>query len=83
MMEVAKLRAARQLWAELVEEHFSPKNPKSLLLRTHCQTSGVSLTEKDPYNNVIRTTVEAMAVGIGLVVGFGCFNDVLRDKLDS
>ena len=64
MMEVAKLRAARQLWAELVEENFSPKNPKSLLLRTHCQTSGVSLTEKDPYNNVIRTTVEAMAVGI-------------------
>ena len=67
MMEVAKLRAARQLWAELVEENFSPKNPKSLLLRTHCQTSGVSLTEKDPYNNVIRTTVEAMAVGIGAV----------------
>jgi methylmalonyl-CoA mutase len=63
MMEVAKLRAARQLWAELVDEHFSPKNPKSLLLRTHCQTSGVSLTAKDPYNNIIRTTVEAMAVG--------------------
>lgn len=57
----------RQLWAELVEENFSPRNPKSLLLRTHCQTSGVSLTEKDPYNNVVRTTVEAMAVSDSLI----------------
>ena len=65
MMEVAKLRAARQLWAELLTENFAPENPKSLLLRTHCQTSGVSLTEKDPYNNVIRTTVEAMAAVMG------------------
>jgi methylmalonyl-CoA mutase len=64
-MEIAKLRAARQLWAELVEENFQPKNPKSLLLRTHCQTSGVSLTEKDPYNNIVRTTVEAMAAVMG------------------
>src|SRR6202000_1037814 len=63
-MEVAKLRAARVLWAKLMKQ-FDPKNPLSLALRTHCQTSGVSLTEKDPYNNVIRTTIEAMAAVLG------------------
>jgi len=64
-MEAAKLRAARLLWAELMEEHFQPKHPRSLMLRTHCQTSGVSLTSKDPYNNIIRTTIEAMAAALG------------------
>ncbi len=59
------MRAARRLWAHLVKKHFSPSNPKSLLLRTHCQTSGWSLTEQDPYNNVIRTTIEAMAATLG------------------
>ena len=63
-MEVAKLRAARLLWARLVRP-FDPKNPASLALRTHCQTSGVSLTEKAPYNNVIRTTIEALAAALG------------------
>jgi methylmalonyl-CoA mutase len=63
-MEVAKLRAARLLWAKLMRE-FQPEDPQSLALRTHCQTSGVSLTEQDPYNNVIRTTIEAMAAVLG------------------
>jgi len=63
-MEVAKLRAARTIWAQIME-NFGAKDPKSMMLRTHCQTSGVSLTEKDPYNNVIRTTVEAMASMLG------------------
>ena len=63
-MEVAKLRAARMLWAKLMSQ-FAPQNPKSLMLRTHCQTSGWSLTAQDPYNNVIRTTVEAMAAVFG------------------
>ncbi|MBO6518688.1 MAG: methylmalonyl-CoA mutase [Rhodospirillales bacterium] len=63
-MEVAKLRAARILWSELMSE-FDPKDPRSSMLRTHCQTSGVSLTEKDAYNNVIRTTIEAMAAVLG------------------
>jgi methylmalonyl-CoA mutase len=63
-MEVAKLRAARYLWAELIKP-FDPKKPDSLSLRTHCQTSGVSLTEQDPYNNVIRTAYEAMAAVLG------------------
>jgi len=63
-MEVAKLRAARLLWGELMEQ-FEPANPKSRMLRTHCQTSGVSLTEQDPYNNVVRTAVEAMAAVLG------------------
>ena len=63
-MEVAKLRAARLLWAELMEQ-FDPQSPKSSMLRTHCQTSGVSLTEQDPYNNIVRTTVEAMAGVLG------------------
>ena len=64
-MEVAKLRAARQLWAKLMRKHFSPSNPKSLLLRTHCQTSGWSLQQQEPYNNIVRTTVEAMAAVMG------------------
>ena len=64
-MEVAKLRAARQLWAKRIQKHFHPQNQKSLLLRTHCQTSGYSLTEQDPYNNIIRTTIEAMAAVMG------------------
>jgi methylmalonyl-CoA mutase len=63
-MEIAKLRAARLLWAELVQP-FQPKKTDSLALRTHCQTSGVSLTEQDPYNNIIRTTIEAMAAVLG------------------
>ncbi len=63
-MEVAKLRAARFLWAELIKP-FDPKKADSLSLRTHCQTSGVSLTEKDPYNNVVRTAYEAMAAVLG------------------
>ncbi len=63
-MEIAKLRAARLLWAKTMQK-YKPKNPVSLSLRTHCQTSGVSLTEKDPYNNVIRTTVEALAAVLG------------------
>lgn len=62
--EIAKLRAARYLWAELMGE-FNPKNPKSRMLRTHCQTSGWSLTEQDPYNNVTRTTLEALAAVFG------------------
>ncbi len=63
-MEIAKLRAARYLWANIMSQ-FNPKKSDSLALRTHCQTSGVSLTEKDPYNNVIRTTIECMAAAIG------------------
>ena len=62
--EIAKMRAARMLWAKIVQQ-FHPKNPKSLALRTHCQTSGWSLTEQDPFNNVARTTVEAMAAAFG------------------
>ncbi|MGF1631703.1 MAG: methylmalonyl-CoA mutase [Kiloniellaceae bacterium] len=64
-MEIAKLRAARFLWADLMQQHFQPKNPASLMLRTHCQTSGVSLTEQSPYNNVVRTAVEALAAALG------------------
>ncbi|WP_282127835.1 methylmalonyl-CoA mutase [Roseobacter litoralis] len=63
-MEAAKLRAARLLWSRIMEE-FEPKNPKSSMLRTHCQTSGVSLQEQDPYNNVIRTAYEAMSAVLG------------------
>lgn len=63
-MEIAKMRAARLLWARIVSE-FNPKNPKSSMLRTHSQTSGWSLTEQDPYNNVVRTTIEAMAAVFG------------------
>ena len=64
-MEVAKMRAARLLWAGLVKQHFNPKNPKSLSLRTHSQTSGWSLTAQDPFNNVMRTCLEAMAATQG------------------
>ena len=63
-MEIAKLRAARVLWAQLMQQ-FGPQNPASLALRTHCQTSGVSLTEQDPHNNIIRTTIEALAAVLG------------------
>lgn len=63
-MEIAKLRAARVLWHDMIKK-YSPKNPVSLMLRTHCQTSGYSLTEQDPFNNIIRTTIEAMAAGLG------------------
>ncbi|MHA1568711.1 MAG: methylmalonyl-CoA mutase, partial [Alphaproteobacteria bacterium] len=63
-MEIAKLRAARLLWARIVAT-FGPRDPRSLALRTHCQTSGVSLTEQDPYNNIVRTTIEAMAAVLG------------------
>ena len=64
-MEVAKLRAARLLWSTLMAEKFSPQDPRSLMLRTHCQTSGVSLTAKSPYTNIMRTTIEAMAAVFG------------------
>ena len=64
-MEIAKLRAARYLWAHLLRDEFDPQDERSLMLRTHCQTSGVSLTEQDPYNNIVRTTVEAMAATLG------------------
>ncbi|MDR0814447.1 MAG: methylmalonyl-CoA mutase [Bacteroidales bacterium] len=63
-MEIAKMRAARMIWAKIVNQ-FNPKNTKSLALRTHCQTSGWSLTEQDPYNNVTRTCIEAMAAALG------------------
>src|SRR5690625_2998047 len=63
-MEIAKMRAGRMLWASLVKQ-FDPQNPKSMSLRTHCQTSGWSLTQQDPYNNVTRTTIEAMAAALG------------------
>lgn len=63
-MEASKLRAARFLWSKMMKE-FAPKNPKSSMLRTHCQTSGWSLTEQDPYNNVVRTTLEALAAVLG------------------
>jgi methylmalonyl-CoA mutase len=65
LTEVAKLRAARTLWSQLMKERFSPKDAKSLMLRTHCQTSGWSLTAQDPLNNVVRTTIEAMAAVLG------------------
>ena len=63
-MEIAKLRAARLIWAKQMQD-FQPQNPKSLKLRTHCQTSGWSLTEQDPFNNIVRTTIEAMAATLG------------------
>ncbi len=63
-MEIAKMRAGRMLWAKIVSQ-FNPQNPKSLALRTHCQTSGWSLTEQDPFNNVARTTIEALAAAMG------------------
>lgn len=64
-MEIAKLRAARRLWANLLKQHFDPQKEDSLRLRCHCQTSGWSLTEQDPYNNIIRTAIEAMAAVFG------------------
>ena len=64
-MEAAKLRAARTLWARWMEKLFNPRDERSLMLRTHCQTSGASLAEQDPYNNIIRTTIEAMAATLG------------------
>jgi methylmalonyl-CoA mutase len=63
-MEIAKLRAARLLWHRIMDD-FGAKNPKSKMLRTHCQTSGVSLTEQDPYNNIVRTTIEGLAAVLG------------------
>jgi methylmalonyl-CoA mutase len=64
-VEIAKLRAARLLWSTLVQKHFAPKRKESLLLRTHCQTSGISLTAQDPHNNIVRTTLEALAAVLG------------------
>jgi methylmalonyl-CoA mutase len=64
-VEIAKLRAARLLWATLLRERYAPKDPRSLVLRTHCQTSGVSLSADDPQNNVVRTTLEALAAVLG------------------
>ena len=64
-LEIAKMRAARRLWAERMRREFAPKKDRSLMLRTHCQTSGASLTEQDPMNNVVRTTIEAMAAVFG------------------
>jgi methylmalonyl-CoA mutase len=64
-LEIAKLRAARRIWAERMRKEFTPKRAESLMLRTHCQTSGASLTEQDPMNNVVRTTIEAMAAVFG------------------
>ena len=64
-LKIAKLRAARRLWARLLRERFAPKKEASLLLRTHCQTSGYSLTAQEPYNNVVRTTIEALAAALG------------------
>src|SRR3712207_9481662 len=63
-MEIAKLRAARTLWHRIMEG-FGAKNPKSLMLRTHCQTSGVSLTEQDPYNNIVRTAIRSEERRVG------------------
>ncbi len=63
-MEIAKMRAGRLIWANMVKQ-FDPQNPKSMMLRTHCQTSGYSLTEQDPFNNIARTTIEAMAAIFG------------------
>ncbi len=64
-LEIAKMRAARRIWAERMQAEFAPKSARSMMLRTHCQTSGASLTEQDPMNNVIRTTIEAMAAVFG------------------
>ena len=64
-MEVAKLRAARYLWSKWMSKLYKPKNEKSMILRTHCQTSGASLSEQDPYNNIVRTTLEALSATLG------------------
>ena len=63
--KIAKMRAGIRMWAKLIKEQYQPKNPKSLLLRAHCQTSSYSLTECQPSNNVVRTTVEAMSAVMG------------------
>ena len=65
LYEIAKMRAARFMWSEIVKK-FNPKDDRSLALRTHCQTSGVSLMEQDAYNNIVRTTIEAMAAVLGV-----------------
>lgn len=64
-LEIAKMRAARRLWAHLMQQHFQPRNPRSMQLRAHCQTSGWSLTAQQPHNNITRTTIEAMAAVFG------------------
>jgi len=64
-LEIAKMRAARRIWAERMKREFAPKSPRGMMLRTHCQTSGASLTEQDPMNNIVRTTIEAMAAVFG------------------
>ncbi len=64
-LEIAKMRAGRRIWAERMQQEFAPKRAESLMLRTHCQTSGASLTEQDPMNNIVRTTIEAMAAVFG------------------
>ncbi|MDD9853668.1 MAG: methylmalonyl-CoA mutase, partial [Deltaproteobacteria bacterium] len=64
-LEIAKMRAARRIWAERMQREFAPKSPRGMMLRTHCQTSGASLTEQDPMNNIVRTTIEAMAAVFG------------------
>jgi len=64
-LEIAKMRAARRIWAERMQQEFAPKSPRGMMLRTHCQTSGASLTEQDPMNNIVRTTIEAMAAVFG------------------
>lgn len=64
-LEIAKMRAARRIWAERMKREFAPQSPRGMMLRTHCQTSGASLTEQDPMNNIVRTTIEAMAAVFG------------------
>lgn len=64
-LEIAKMRAARRIWAERMQREFAPQSPRGMMLRTHCQTSGASLTEQDPMNNIVRTTIEAMAAVFG------------------
>ena len=85
-MEIAKMRAARRIWSERMQAEFKPKNPRSMMLRTHSQTSGASLTEQDPMNNVIRTTVEAMASVFGGTQSLHCLlytSPSPRDKRQS
>ena len=84
-MEVAKLRAARLLWAALIKRNFNPNDPRSLSLRTHCQTSGWSLTAQDPYNNVMRTMIEAMAAVEGHTQSLhtNSFDEALASPTDN
>jgi methylmalonyl-CoA mutase len=86
-MDIAMLRAARLLWHNLMQQ-FNPKNPRSSMLRTHCQTSGWSLTEQDPYNNVVRTCIEAMAAALGHTQSLHTnaqdpYNNVIRTTLEA